>query len=168
MSAVEPPLERQAEAGHPTVEAARALAEWEPPLGVLSLYMRFDPGDRGGAWRTELRNDLDRILDAAEGSDHETRMALRATAEALLDRFAEREPPLPRGEAGFVEVSRESAAQRWWPSHLFPQSPARAFFERRPVVAPLVDLVERGAPRGIALLSAERVRLLQWAPGRIE
>ena len=40
----------------PTLEDARGLSEWRPPLGVLSVYLGFDPADRGGAWRTELRN----------------------------------------------------------------------------------------------------------------
>jgi hypothetical protein len=40
----------------PTLEDARALSGWRPALGVLSVYLGFDPADRGGAWRTELRN----------------------------------------------------------------------------------------------------------------
>lgn len=155
-------------AGHPSFEEARRLAEWRPPLGVMSVYLRLDPGDRGGAWRTELRNGLARILEAADGLDHETRTALRATAGRVADRFGEQDRrPLPRGEVGFVAVTAEPASERWWSTHLSPRSAASAYFAERPVVAPLLCMVERGAPRGVALVSAERVRLLEWEPGRL-
>jgi hypothetical protein len=36
------------------------------------------------------------------------------------------------------------------------------------VIAPLFSLIEVGRPRGVALISAERVRLLEWAPGSLE
>jgi hypothetical protein len=168
MSPVEPPPATRADWSYPTFEDARALAEWTPRLGVISVYLRVDPADRGGGWRTELRNDLNRVLEAADGFDHQARLALRATAGVVADRFVDPDLwPLPRGDVGFVEVAEEPTAQRWWPSHLFPRSPRSAYFTERPVVAPLLGLVERGAPRGVAVLSAERVRLLQWTPGEL-
>ena len=36
------------------------------------------------------------------------------------------------------------------------------------MVAPLIGLIERAAPRGVALISAERVRLLEWQPRTLE
>jgi Bacterial archaeo-eukaryotic release factor family 5 len=169
MSAVEPLPASRADGRYPTFEEVRALLEWAPPLGVISIYLSVEPADRSGAWRTELRNDLDRIANAADGLDHRGRLALRSTADAIAKRFADPDMwPLPRGEVGFVEVAEEHRAQRWWPSHIFPRSPRCAYFAERPVVAPLVGLAERCAPRGVALLSAERVRLLQWAPGELE
>ncbi|HET7041022.1 MAG TPA: hypothetical protein VFI13_03345, partial [Gemmatimonadales bacterium] len=62
---------------HPTFEDARRLSDWEPSLGVVSVYLAFDPADRGGAWRTELRNGLDQLLEAAKEAEHERRLALR-------------------------------------------------------------------------------------------
>lgn len=152
----------------PTLEDARRLAEWHPRLGVVSVYLRLDPGDRGGAWRTELRNGLAGILDGADGLGHEIRTALRATAKQIFERFANHERGLPRGEVGFVEVAQEPAAAHWWSTHLAPESARTACFGERPVVAPLLFLTERGAPRGVALVSAERVRLLEWRPGGLE
>ena len=49
-----------------------------------------------------------------------------------------------------------------------PSSAEPVRFSERPLVAPLLHLVERCAPCGVALLSAERVRLLERAPGHLE
>jgi hypothetical protein len=153
----------------PTVEDARALSEWAPPLGVVSVYLRFDPGDRGGAWRTELRNGADSLLEAAKGAEHGRRVALRETARRLAERFEDGElRPPPRGEAGFVEVAEKEGRERWWGTGVPPLVPACVQLGERPVVAPLVELSCQAEPRGVALLSAERVRLLRFAEGALE
>lgn len=151
----------------PTLDDARRLAEWAPPLGVVSVYLRLDPGDRGGAWRTELHNGLSSLL-GANGLDHEAAAALRATGERIGERFANHERGMARGEVGFVEVAEKPGLERWWSTHVAPNSAATAAHDERPLVAPLVPLLGRGVPRGAALLSAERVRLLEWTPGRLE
>jgi Bacterial archaeo-eukaryotic release factor family 10 len=146
----------------------RELAEWRPSLGVVSVYLRFDPGDRGGAWRTALRNGLADLHRQSDELDHERRMALRATAERIEERFANHDRNLPRGEAGFVEVGAEPAGERWWSTHLTTAAPPVASYGERARVAPLVGLVGREQPRGVALVSAERVRLHEWRPGSLE
>lgn len=151
----------------PTLDDARQLAEWAPPLGVISIYLCLDPADRGGAWRTELHNGLSAVLDA-DGLDHQAAAALRATTERIGEHFVNHERSLPRGEVGFVEVAAKPGPERWWSTHLSPDSAAAAALDRRPLVAPLVCLLERGTRRGVALLSAERVRLLEWDPGHTE
>lgn len=154
---------------HPTLEDARELSEWRPPLGVLSVYLGFDPADRGGAWRTELRNGLDTVLDAHKEAEHDRRVALRATAQRLTERFEDgdlRPPPL--GEAGFVEVAEKGGAEHWFGSGAAPVADACVEFGAEPVVAPLLDLCGRSAARGVALLSSERVRLLRCAEGALE
>lgn len=153
---------------HPTIEDARRLAEWTPRLGVVSVYLRLDPGDRGGAWRTELGNGLAAVRERASGLEHEAAVALRATVERIEERLANHERDLPRAELGFVEVAAKPAEERWWPGHVAPISAPVAGFGERPLVGPLVCLLERAAPRGAALLSAERVRLCEWAPGHLE
>lgn len=153
----------------PTLEDARALTEWRPPLGVLSVYLGFDPDDRGGAWRTELRNGLDAVLEASKDAEHELRVALRATAKRLTERFEDGDlRPPPRGEAGFVEVAEKEGAERWWGTAVAPVATACVEYGEEPTVAPLVDLSCRGKARGIALLSSERVRLLSSANGTLE
>ncbi len=154
--------------GLPRLEEARELSEWQPPLGVVSIYLGFDPADRSDAWRTLLRNGVDRVLALADGGGHEHKLAVRATAKRLLERFEPRgvRPP-PRGEVGFVEVSRGGGRERWWGVGVEPLAPGVAHADR-PVVTELVDLCGRAAPIGVALLSAERVRLLRFVEGELE
>lgn len=152
----------------PTIEDARELSDWRPPFGVVSVYLRFEPGDRSGAWRTELRNGVERVLGQAAEAEHARRMALRATARRLLDRFDGKElRPPPLGEAGFVEVSEDGGRERWWGSPP-PPTAATVTLAEQPAVAPLVELCGGGAGCGVALLSAERVRLLRFEAGALE
>jgi hypothetical protein len=153
---------------HPTFDDARRLSDWKPPLGVVSVYLAFDPADRGGAWRTELRNGLDALLEAAKDAEHERRVALRAVAKRILDRFedGDHRPP-PRGEAGFVEVAEKGGEEHWWGTGAAPQASACVELGERPALAPLVDLACRGEQRGIAIVALERVRLLNYAEGEL-
>ncbi len=153
----------------PTLEDARTLSEWRPPLGVLSVYLGFDPADRGGAWRTELRNALDAILEQHKEAEHERRVALRATAKRLTERFEDGElRPPPRGEAGFVEVAEKEGTEHWFGIGVAPAASACAEFGAEPVVAPLLELCSRGGGRAVALLSSERVRLLSCTEGALD
>jgi hypothetical protein len=153
----------------PTLEAARDLSEWRPPLGVLSVYLGFDPADRGGAWRTELRNGLDAVLEAHKEDEHDRRVALRETAKRLTERFEDGDlRPPPRGEVGFVEVAEKEGTEHWFGTAVAPVADACVEYGPDPVVAPLLDLAARGAARGVALLSSERVRLLRCVEGSLE
>lgn len=153
----------------PTFEDARELSEWRPPLGVLSVYLGFDPADRGGAWRTELRNGLDAILEAYKEAEHERRLALRATAKRLTERFEDGDlRPPPRGEVGFVAVAEKEGVEHWFGTGVAPAADACVEFDVEPVVAPLLELCSRSIPRGVALLSSERVRLLRCSEGALE
>lgn len=153
----------------PTLEAARELSEWRPPLGVLSVYLGFDPADRGAAWRTELRNGLDAVLESQREAEHDRRVALRASARRLLERFEDGElRPPPRGEVGFVEVAEKGGAEHWFGAGAAPAAGACVEFAPEPVVAPLLDLCGHGGARGVVLLSSERVRLLRCGAGSLE
>jgi hypothetical protein len=153
----------------PTLEEAREVSEWRPALGVLSVYLGFDPADRGGAWQTELRNALDAILESHKEADHANRVALRATAKRLLERFEDGDlRPPPRGEIGFVEVAEKAGIEHWWGTAAPPIASACAEYAPEPVVAPLLALVCRGGARAVAVVSAERVRLLRCAGGALE
>jgi hypothetical protein len=159
---------RRSGLAHPTLQDARELSDWRPRLGVISLYLDFDPADRGGAWRIGLRNGLDRALELAEDAEHERKIAVRATAKRLLERFDDEQMrPPPRGEAGFVEVSEREGQERWWGTGVAPALPAVALGEQ-PLVTGLVDLSHRGEESAVVLLSAERVRLLRFAEGGLE
>lgn len=155
--------------GQPTLEEVREASEWRPELGVISIYLGFDPADRTGAWRTELRNGLDAVLEENEETEHDRRVALRATAKRVLDRFEDGDlRPPPRGEAGFVEVAEKGGGERWWGTGTPPVPEACVEFAPEPVVAPLIALSCRGTARGVALLSSERVRLLRCAEGALD
>lgn len=152
----------------PTLEDARELSQWRPPFGVLSVYLGFDPADRGGAWRTELRNGLESVLEAHKEAEHERRVALRATAKRLTERFEDGDlRPPPRGEVGFVEVAEKEGTEHWFGAGV---APADVCVElgSEPAMAQLLELRGRGAPRAIVLLSAERVRLLSCVEGAME
>lgn len=153
----------------PTLEDARELSQWSPPLGVLSVYLGFDPADRGGAWRTELRNGVDAVLERHKEAEHERRVALRETARRLTERFEDGDlRPPPRGEVGFVEVAEKEGAEHWFGTGVAPVAAACVECAPGPVVAPLLDLCGHGAARGVAVLSSERVRLLRCAEGALE
>lgn len=151
----------------PTLEDARALSQWRPPLGVLSVYLGFDPADRGGAWRTELRNGLDSVLDTQKEVEHDRRVALLATAKRLTERFEDGDlRPPPRGEVGFVEVAEKEGTEHWFGAGVAPD--ICVAFGAEPVMAPLLELRGRGTAWAVVLLSAERVRLMGCAEGAME
>lgn len=134
----------------PTLQEAREASEWRPELGVLSVYLGFDPADRAGAWRTELRNGLEAVLDAHREAEHERRLALRATAKRVLDRFEDGDlRPPPRGEVGFVEVAEKEGGERWWGTGTAPVADACVEFgPRAGGRAAAGALLPRRRPRG--------------------
>lgn len=152
----------------PTLEEVREVSKWRPELGVLSIYLEFDPADRTGAWRTELRNGLDAILESHKEVEHDQRVALRATAKRILERFEDGDlRPPPRGEIGFVQVSEKEGIEHWWGTGNPPVADSCVELAPEPVVAPVLALCCRGGDRGVALISSERVRLLRCAEGAL-
>jgi hypothetical protein len=143
----------------------RKLAAWRPAHGVISAYFDIERGDRGGGWRVELRDQLAKI---AEPTEHEAKLALRETLKRLQERFdPDTEPPPGRAQVGFVEVARKPATDDW--SSL--QIPPRETLVRhapRPLLRPLIDLLNRGRPRAVLAISSERVRGWIWSRGRLE
>jgi hypothetical protein len=153
----------------PTLGDARALTEWRPRMGVISISLGFDPADRGGAWRTELRNGLEAVLEATKDAEHARRIAVRATARRISERYEDGElRPPPHGEVGFVEVAEKPGEERWWSTGIPPAGSAWVEYGEEPVLTPLLDIACRGQARAVALLSSERVRLLRCAEGRLE
>lgn len=152
----------------PTLMDARELSAWRPPLGVISVYLRFDAADRGGSWRTELHNGVERILELAKDAAHERKVALRAAAARLQARFEDDElRPPPRGEVGFLAVAERAEGDRWWQTGVAPTLPTVVLAEQ-PAVTELVDLCDLVTGSGVALLSAERVRLLRFEDAELE
>jgi hypothetical protein len=130
------------------------------------VYLPLDPGDRADGWRTALRNGLSALEE--DGGDHAARAALRATVTRIRQRFdsADRRE-LGRGEVGFVEVSGNGGRERWWSTQVEPAGPCVVHADS-PLIAPLLRIAQRSAPRGVVLASADLVRLLECRAGRLE
>lgn len=143
----------------------RRLIEWRPAFGVLSVYVNVDPADRSQGWRIELRERL-RAL-AGEASPHEERRAFDAAMAEILERFPENgAPPEGRGHVGFIELSEKRPTAVWRSMQMAPRR-TEALWAQRAFVRPLVELFAQGPHVGVVLVSAERVRLLEWSLGAI-
>ena len=151
----------------PDTETAAQLLGWRPRHGVLSVYIAIDPGNRGQGWRTAVHNGLSEVVESAEGGDHELRKALRATAERLEHDLEEDRKGEHRGLIGFVEVAAKEGADRWLATQIAPQR-IEVLHAPGPQIHQLLELLDDGAPLGVAAVSSERVRLLDWRLGSIE
>jgi hypothetical protein len=151
---------------YPNRETVAELLDWRPPHGVVSLCLDIRPEDRSAAWRTEARNGLSRIED--EFGDHDGKVAARATAERLAEELsAELVEDAPRGLLGFVEISRQEGEERWYRSQLAPRQ-SSVSVGAVAHVHPLLELLDDGAPLGVAAVSSERVRLFGWRLGKLD
>jgi hypothetical protein len=149
-------------------ERLERLARWSGEHGVISIYLEIDPADRSEGWRVELRDRLNGLVEQAGERDSDSRVPLEATAARILERFPENAShPSGRTQIGFVEVAEKPAAEDWQGVQL--PGPGTVVVHRpRPLLGPLVELLERGARRAIVAVSAERVRAWRWEMGRIE
>ena len=155
----------------PTSEALADLVEWEPPNGVLSVVVEIDPGDRAGGWRVALRDELDRVTEAAKDEDdRDRRAAIAATAGRVAERFPAEPAPSGRVQIGFVECAAKPTrdVREEWFALQHPVVPTSVSLSRRPHVRALADVLDAGRARTIAAISAERIRLLEWHLGEIE
>jgi Bacterial archaeo-eukaryotic release factor family 10 len=149
-----------------------ALAGSEPGERVLSLYARTDPRDPANTnhvpgWLIAARNHLRSVQAAAErDGDRERRLALLELANRAQQRL-EALAPDERGRSAALFLTPSGALER----RLTLQLPVRedgAFWDERPFVSPLVDVVDRGRPAGVVLVGSEHVRLLHTEQGRID
>src|SRR6266540_118043 len=140
----------------------KKLIDWQPSGGILSVYVEIDPADRGQGWRIALR---DRLRELAERTPpHDERRAFEAAARRVFERFPENAPAPPgRGHAGFVEVA-EKPTEVWRSMQVAPRV-TEVVHLRRPYLRPLVEMFDDGPRVGVVLVSAERVRLLEWSLG---
>jgi Bacterial archaeo-eukaryotic release factor family 10 len=141
------------------------IVAWRPKHGVISAYFDIDRGDRSDAWRVQLKNGLGEL---SEPDDHEGKLAVRETVARVLERFdPDNEPPSGRAQVGFVEVAREQGTDDW--SSL--QISSRESIVKhgpRPLLRPLIDLINRGRAHPVLAVSAERLRGWLWNQGQLE
>lgn len=143
------------------------LLGWRPSGGVISIYIAIDPSERRPGWHTAVRNGLSAARENG-GDDHAHRAALEATTSRLeADLLEEERKGDHRGLIGFVEVAAENGEERWYATQI---PPRRTEVTAGPVaqVHQLLELLDDGAPLGVATVSSERIRLLDWRLGRIE
>ncbi len=127
------------------------LIDWRPDAGVVTAYVELDPADRGEGWRIALREQLGDVPDPA--------------SEAVLKRFPENAKlPENRTHVGFVSGDGEREV---WHSFQTRDIGVRVYYEQAPHLGPLVAILDDAWPAGIVLVSLERVRVLEWAFGRI-
>jgi release factor family 10 len=143
------------------------LLEWRPDLGVVTVCVQVEPADRSEGWLIELRKQLNETV--ATGDDgHQRGRALRATAQRVLDRFGEGEPPSGPCHIGFCEATDRRGARDLWTSAQLRGFRTRVRYAERPQLAPLLQLIDEGAAVGVAAVSAERVHLYEWRVGELE
>lgn len=152
----------------PTRERASELLAWQPGGGVLSVYLRIEPGDRSGRWRTELRNGLAETVRSESPGEAGDDTDLQRTA-SRLERKLDADPPHAdiRGLIGFVEIAHGPAEERWYASRI-PPVRSEVVAGPGPRMGPLLQMLDDGAPLGVAVTSAERIRLFGWELGRLE
>jgi hypothetical protein len=156
---------RQLEA--PSEKTVASLLSWRPEHGVISVCIDADPADRSEGWKTELRNGLRDVRGTAE-ADRETHLAVDATTERIEAELTEE--PLAarmRGALGFVEAHRKQGGERWY-SLSVPPHGTEVLYGPAPQVHALLAIMDEASPVGVAAVSAERVRLLDWRMGRAE
>ena len=68
---------------------------------------------------------------------------------------------------GFVATDRDEPEQRWYTAEVVPPR-TEVLYGPVPQVSPLLRILDRGAPRGVAALSLERVRLFDFRLGQLE
>jgi hypothetical protein len=128
------------------------LIDWSPDGGVASAYVEIDPADRGEGWRIALKEQLDGVPDEA--------------AQVIRNRFPENSPlPENRTHVGFVSANGEREV---WHSFQKGDVGVRVFTGEQPHLGPLVAILDDAWPVGVILVALERVRVLEWAFGRID
>jgi hypothetical protein len=152
----------------PSEKTVASLLSWRPEHGVISLCIDADPADRSERWKTEMRNGLRDLVQAAAGADRETHLAVEATAARIEAELTDE--PLSarmRGALGFVEADRKQGEERWYSLSVSPHG-TEVLYGRAPQLHPLLAILDQASPLGVAAVSAERVRLLDWRMGRAE
>ena len=154
-----------------SMDLIRDLALRRPGTPVLSVYVRTDPRDPANTaavpgWLVELRNSLREVSrEADERESRERRMAIRELRERV-ERDVLALDPARRGRGlAWFRTADGSFDHRF--TLQLPPLRTLARWDDRPYISPLAEVAGRGRATGLALVSAEAVRLLQWQDGRV-
>jgi Bacterial archaeo-eukaryotic release factor family 10 len=145
------------------------LVGWQPPQGVVSIYLPIEHADRGQGWRTDLRDRLHELVEQAHSAGPRERWkALQKTSERIMERFPEGgAQPHARCLVLFSEVSEEPGFEFY--AELQIQPPVSSLsHEPAPVLEPLVGLLDDGAAAGVVATASEEARVWHWYLGQAE
>ena len=132
----------------------RDLVGWRPEGGVVSVYVDVDPGDRGQGWRIALKDETGKLDDPRSG--------LR---DRILNHFPSDVVLEGRTHAGFLEA--DGTREEW---ATFQASGIDTAVAQGPVadLAPLIKLLDEGAPVGAVVISFDHVRMFEWELAKAE
>jgi hypothetical protein len=142
------------------------LLDWRPEHGVISVYLVIDPADRRQSWRTVLKEKLDEVVRAEWDPSGRRRAPLRTTADRIQEHFLDEVPPFKRLQIGFCEVAEKDGRDVWTAVQMRREETEVVDLDH-PYLIPLLGLLDDGGPVGVAAVSAERVRLYEWALGML-
>jgi Bacterial archaeo-eukaryotic release factor family 5 len=151
----------------PSGLSVEELLDWRPDLGVVTVCVAIDPGDRGEGWLTELRNQLKAVVEAHDDG-HDRGRALSATAQRILDRFANEELPSGRCQIGLCEATDERGPRDIWAAAQVDDFSTSASYGERARLTPLLKLMDEGAAIGAVAVSSERAHLYEWSLGALD
>lgn len=147
-------------------DALLELARRRDPLGVLSFYVNADPSEDPQAAAIDIGNRYRELQhrtseDESGGSRDVARALERLQPE--VDQVTRPSEP-GRGRIVFVALSDG------WVLRLDSQLPVanRVVLDAGPFIHPLLELLDEGRRAGLALLSSEGGRLLEWHLGKLE
>lgn len=148
----------------PDQDTVSELAGWKPPLGVLSVFVDFDPANRGDAWRIRLRDALDDAVAARRGEPE-----VKAAVDRVNEHFRRHGERRDTGRyvVGFLEVCAKGARDEWFELQA-PALQTSAHLTDGPCLPPLIKLLDQAPLAGVAALSTEHVVLYEWRFGIVQ
>jgi hypothetical protein len=147
------------------------LATADPDRAVLSVYARTDPRDPANtaatpAWEVALRNGLRAVADRLEAADdRDARLRFRDLRTTVEECVLALEPHERARSVAWLFDEDGATIARY--ALQLPLRGDAVVHDVKPYVSLLADVVDRGAPTGVVLVSNERVRLLQLEQGEV-
>lgn len=152
------------------VEELRELIDQESEGPVLSVFCRTDPRDPANssetpAWAIALKNGLTHAAGLHDG-DHDREQEVKKLCHEAEKRINSASAA-DRGRSVALFLGARGSVN----SFTTFQIPVRQDYvtvDSGPVVWPMLDVIDRGQRTGLVLLSANRIRLLEWWDGRVK
>ena len=141
------------------------LSRRTDPTGVVSIYLDARPGTLRAA-SIDIKNRLAELRRgvAGDGSAEPARLVQEGIArvETEIERLIDPEEP-GRGRVLFAAIDDG------WLTRVATQIPLsnRVALGRGPLIHPLLEVLDEGAPAGVVLASRSEARLFEWRLGEL-